>query len=82
MRRFFCLLLLLLCPVWAMAEEDALTAEVQRYLKSYKTVGAVVVAAKDGEIVYHLDYGYTNRKEQTPVTPDTERWYFTARAKK
>ena len=78
MRRLLCLLTALLCllPTVAGASENPeLDDALADIFPRYKTCGAVVVVAKDGEIVYHYDYGYANRKEKEPVTPET---YFKA----
>lgn len=53
--------------------EDAseINEALAKYFKSYKTTGAVVVVAKNNEIVHHYDYGYAYKKDKTPVTPET-----------
>lgn len=65
---------------WATAEElivppvsptAALDEAVSAALARFRAVGAVVVVAKDGEIVYHLDYGLACKADETPVTPST-----------
>ncbi len=69
-KRLCCLLLLLFFPLSALADpalDDALTALFARH----GTVGGVVAVGYRGELVYHLDYGVTDRQAQTPVTPDT-----------
>lgn len=73
-KRMLCLLLALfaLWPAGAGAEDNAgLDAALEKIFPLYKTSGAVVVAAKDGEIVYHYDYGYAYKRDKDPVTPDT-----------
>lgn len=45
--------------------------EVVRIFKRRKTVGGMVLAAKDGRIVYSYCYGYANKKAKDPVSPDT-----------
>jgi CubicO group peptidase (beta-lactamase class C family) len=39
--------------------------------KKYKTSGGMVLAAKDGEIVYRQCYGWANKKADEKVTPET-----------
>ena len=64
--------LILLLPTVALASDNAdLDAALEDIFPKYRTVGAVVVVAKDGEIVYHYDYGYAYLKDKEPVTPET-----------
>lgn len=68
----FMLLLLLACPSGALAESgDDLDAALAAIFPRFKAAGAVVVVAKDGEIVYHYDYGYAYLRGHEPVTPET-----------
>ena len=45
--------------------------EVQKIFKKYKTSGGMVLAAKDGEIVFQQCYGMANKVAKEPVTPET-----------
>ena len=45
--------------------------EVSKIFKKYKTAGGMVLAAKDGEIVYQQCYGMSNKVAKEPVTPET-----------
>lgn len=72
MKRFFCLLLALCLALGgALAEEEDLDARVRKIFKAHKTVGGTVLAAKDGKIVYQLNYGYADKGSKTKVTDDT-----------
>ena len=44
---------------------------VRKIFKVQKTVGGTVLVAKDGEIVYQLNYGYQNARKQLRVTDGT-----------
>lgn len=73
LKRLFCLLaaclLLLSC---ACAEDTAtLDEEFSAIFKRYKTTGAVLTIAKEGEIIYQLNYGYADKKAEEPVTDET-----------
>ena len=48
-------------------------ANVRLYtvMRNFKTSGAAVVAAKDGEIVFEYYYGYANKKEKEPISEST-----------
>lgn len=50
---------------------EALNEALAKVFPRYKTSGAVVVVAKEGEIIYHYDYGYAYKKDKDPVTPQT-----------
>ncbi len=77
------LLALMMLPLSALAEGASSTdpasasanAELDQKLaalfKRYKTVGGTVVVARRGEVVYHFDYGYADKKEKVPVTGQT-----------
>lgn len=72
MKRFFCLLLALCLTLGgALAEEEDLDARVRKIFKAHKAVGGTVLAAKDGKIVYQLNYGYADKGSKTKVTDDT-----------
>ena len=40
-------------------------------MQNFKTSGAAVVVAKDGEIVYEYYYGYADKKAKEPITEST-----------
>ena len=40
-------------------------------MQNFKTSGAAVVVAKDGEIVYEYYYGYADKKAKEPITENT-----------
>jgi len=71
MKRFFALFLLLLLPFAATAEDSPLDEALRKALKGAKTTGAAIVVAKDGEIVYSLNYGFAQKKPKEPVTDET-----------
>ncbi len=77
MKKGLCLLLTLLLALtapFAAAEQTDLSqvdAEMDRYLKAYKAVGAAVVVAKNGEVVYTHNYGYGWVKGNEPITDDS-----------
>ena len=72
-----CLLLVFCCltaAAQAMGEgTEALDSTLQKVLKSHKASGACVLVAKDGEIVYRLEYGFAAKRSKIPVT---DRTYF------
>ena len=57
-------------PAAAAAGEPS-ADEVQKIFKKYKTSGGMVLAAKDGEIVFQQCYGMANKVAKEPVTPET-----------
>ena len=67
--------ILLLCLVAQPALAESLDDTLSAIFPKFRASGAVVVVAKDGEIVYHYDYGYAYKKGKVPVTPET---YFRA----
>lgn len=72
MKRLFALLLvLLMCPLFALADHADLDARLAAIFPRYHTTGAVVVVARGNEIVYHYDYGWADKKEKKPVTAQT-----------
>lgn len=72
MKRLFALLLvLLMCPLSALADHADLDARLATIFPRYHTTGAVVVVARGNEIVYHYDYGWADKKEKKPVTAQT-----------
>lgn len=68
MKRLLCLLLLLI-PRLALA--DDLSAALDDIFPRYNAAGAVVVVAREGQIVYHYDYGFANKQDRLPVTGET-----------
>ncbi len=54
----------------ALADAPA-DVDVSTVFRKRKTVGGMVLAAKDGEIVYSFCYGYADKRAKDPVTPDT-----------
>ena len=62
---------MLLIPCAFAEEEPTLDEQFSALFKRYKTTGAVLTIAKDGEIVYQLNYGYTDKKAGETVTDDT-----------
>ena len=64
------LVLLLSC---AAAESGSAPDEetVRMTFKKYKTSGGMVLAAKDGEIVYRQSYGWANKKAEEKISDDT-----------
>lgn len=73
LKRLICLFaaVVLLIPCAFAEEELTLDEEFSALLKRYKTTGAVLTIAKDGEIVYQLNYGYADKKAEELVTDDT-----------
>ena len=63
------LVLLLSC---AAAEGGSAPDEetVRMTFKKYKTSGGMVLAAKDGEIVYRQSYGWANKKAEEKISDD------------
>ena len=73
-RRILSLLcaLALLLPLAAAAEDSsALDSAADGIFKKRKAHGGMVVAAKDGEIVYQYCYGYANEMADEKVSPET-----------
>ncbi len=62
---------ILMTSVAAFSESSPLEEETARIFKKYKTVGGMLVVAKDGEIVFEYCYGLSNKVGHEPVTPDT-----------
>ena len=68
---FILSLAVLLSAAAALADTTPSEDEVRKTFKKYKTTGGMVVAAKDGVIVYQYCYGQANKVSKEPVTPDT-----------
>lgn len=64
-------LLVILPSLWPKAALALSDAEVDALFRKRKTVGGMVVAAKDGEIVYSRCYGYADKRAKEDVTSDT-----------
>ena len=72
MKRVLVLLLCWAIPFSALAQEsEELDEALAAIFPRYRTVGAVVAVAKDGELVYHYDYGWADRGQKRPVTAET-----------
>ena len=69
----FLLALMLILPLTfaAAADNTALTTEIDTYLKKYKTAGAAVLVAKDGETVYTRYFGYAKKKTEEKISSQT-----------
>ena len=69
------LLCVILCmtAVLAAAETamDEIDENVARIFKKWKTSGGIVVAAKDGEIIYEKAYGFADKVAKEKVTTDS-----------
>ena len=52
-------------------EDPGLDEAISDTFSHFRTTGAVLVVAKAGKIVYHLDYGYACKQDRAPVTPVT-----------
>ena len=66
----FCVVLCV-SAVAAGAEENAIDDEVARIFKKWKTSGGIVVAAKDGEIIYEKAYGFADKVAKEKVTSES-----------
>lgn len=66
---FCCAFTLLLSCAAAEGGPDEET--VRMTFKKYNTTGGMVLAAKDGQIVYKQCYGWANKKAEEKVTPET-----------
>ena len=56
------------CTKAALAVADV---DVDTIFRKRKTVGGMVLAAKDGEIVYSRCFGYADKRAEEDVTPET-----------
>lgn len=73
LKRLICLFaaMLLMIPA-AFAEEDlTLDEEFGAIFKRYRTTGAVLTIAKEGEIVYQLNYGLADKAAGEPIVDET-----------
>lgn len=61
----------LMCLSFACAEEVPLSERLEKHFKRQNTTGAVLVVARDGEILYEYCYGYADKKAKELVTPET-----------
>lgn len=66
-----CVMVFVLLASCALAEQPELEDELARIFKAYKTAGATLCVAKDGEIVYEYNYGYAHKKSKEPVSEET-----------
>ena len=64
------LMLGLLCS-FAAADTASLDTEIDTFLKRYKTAGAAVLVAKDGEVVYTHYFGYAKKKTEERISRNT-----------
>ena len=64
-----CALALLLSCAAAQAAAPS-EEDVRMTFKKYKTSGGMVLAAKDGQIVFQQCYGWANKKSEEKVTPE------------
>lgn len=73
LKRLICLMLamLLLMPAAFAEEELTLDEQFGDIFKRYRTTGAVLTIAKEGEIVYQLNYGLADKATQEAVADDT-----------
>lgn len=73
LKRLICLFAacMLLIPCVCAEEELTLDEEFAAIFKAYRTTGAVLTIAKDGEIVYQYNYGYADKKAGEPIVDDT-----------
>ncbi len=73
-KRIIALLLAMLTPFAALAQEDTaekLDRQLKKIFREYGTVGGTVAVARNGEIIYHYDYGYAAKAAREKVTPET-----------
>ena len=63
--------IIVLSSIPAICESYSLEEKTARIFKKYKTVGGMLVAAKNGEIVFEYCYGLSSKAGHEPVTPDT-----------
>ncbi len=55
----------------AVAETEDVDAQAEKIFRAHKTTGGTVLVARDGEIVYRMNYGFMNKKQQIPVDDST-----------
>ncbi len=56
---------------FAAADTAALDTEIDTFLRRYKTAGAAVLVAKDGEVVYNHYFGYAKKKTEEKISRNT-----------
>lgn len=66
-------LLLMMCPVLASAQDMSMDEQVDQVFRAMKSVGGAFVIAQHGEIVYERYYGV---QQKTTGVPVTDRSYF------
>ncbi len=67
----FCIAAALVNVYPAQGESALSEEEISTIFRRWKTVGGMVVVAKDGEIVCEYCYGYADQRNEDPVTADT-----------
>ena len=55
----------------AVAETEDVDAQAEKIFRAHKTTGGTVLVAKDGEIVYRMNYGFKDKKRQISVDDQT-----------
>ena len=72
-KRLVALLLVtvLFCGTAAADTESDINEQAEKIFNNYKTTGGTVLVAKDGKVVYRLNYGWMNKKHQIAVDDDT-----------
>lgn len=55
----------------AVAETEDVDAQAEKIFRAHKTTGGTVLVAKDGEIVYRMNYGFKDKKRQISVDNQT-----------
>ncbi len=69
-QRMLAAILGLLLPLSALAEES-LDDTLSAIFKRYSTTGGSIAVAKQGQLVYHFDYGMADKQQKIPVTAQT-----------
>ncbi len=69
----FAALLILLSGATAARSEstEELDSALRKLFKNYKTSGACLIVARDGEIIYRMEYGFAAKRKKIPVTEST-----------
>ncbi len=55
----------------AVAETEDVDAQAEKIFRAHKTTGGTVLVARDGEIVYRMNYGFKDKKRQISVDDST-----------